>query len=167
VAHASERERSPQHVIWHSLALLFLSSENQRRFHGAADGVGLRPGALRALLELEPGAPRPMRDLVSQWQCDASLVTVLVDGLEEKGYAKRRVSSTDRRVKEVVLTAKGRAAREEALATIAAPRPELDVLSRSEQGLLAGLLSKLVDAQASLDNGSDPVDLADQTAAAG
>ena len=108
----------------------------------------MTPGVLKALLELEPDHARPMRDLVSQWRCDASLVTVMVDGLEDRGLAERRVSPQDRRVKMVVLTPAGVAARELALGEIAKPRPGLDALTRTEQRELARLLTKLVDAQA-------------------
>lgn len=144
-------EEVPARAIWHSIATLFLASENQQRFHGAAERLGVTPGVLKALLELEPDRPRPMRDLVSQWRCDASLVTVLVDGLEGRGLAERQVSPHDRRVKMVVLTPAGVAARELALGEIAKPRPGLDALTRTEQRQLARLLVKLVVAQAAVD----------------
>ena len=151
-------EEVPARVIWHSLATLFLSADNQRRFHGAADKLGVTPGVLKALLELEPGTARAMRELVSQWRCDASFVTVLVDGLEERGFAERRVAPHDRRVKLVELTPAGIAARERALSEISQPRPALAALTRAEQRDLARLLLKLVDAQAAADAVGDADD---------
>ena len=55
-----------------------------------------------------------MSDLAETWGCDASYVTTLADGLQERGLAERRPHPTDRRVKTIVLTPEGRAKRERA-----------------------------------------------------
>jgi DNA-binding MarR family transcriptional regulator len=68
---------------------------------------GLNPGAMNALLFLEPGQPCSMGALADAWKCDASNVTWLVDRLEEHGLAERRPHPTDRRVRSVALTRKG------------------------------------------------------------
>ena len=68
---------------------------------------GLNPGAMNALLFLEPGQPCSMGALADAWKCDASNVTWLVDRLEEHGLAERRPHPTDRRVRTVALTRKG------------------------------------------------------------
>jgi DNA-binding MarR family transcriptional regulator len=67
----------------------------------------LNPGAMNALLFLEPGQPCSMKTLADAWKCDASNVTWLVDRLEEHGLAERRPHPTDRRVRTVALTRKG------------------------------------------------------------
>lgn len=69
--------------------------------------LGLTPGHMRALLSLEPGEARPMGSCAQDLGCDASTATWLIDRLEEKGFVERRPSTTDRRVKAVVLTPKG------------------------------------------------------------
>jgi DNA-binding MarR family transcriptional regulator len=69
--------------------------------------MGLTPGHLKALLVLEPRIPRPMGVCAQALGCDASTATWLIDRLEERDLVERRGSSTDRRVKEVVLTARG------------------------------------------------------------
>jgi DNA-binding MarR family transcriptional regulator len=45
--------------------------------------------------------------LAEEWACDASNLTWIVDRLETLGLAQRRTVPHDRRVKLVVLTAKG------------------------------------------------------------
>jgi DNA-binding MarR family transcriptional regulator len=68
---------------------------------------GLTPGHLKAILSLEPGESRPMGACASELGCDASTATWLVDRLEDRGLVERRPSTTDRRVKAVVLTQRG------------------------------------------------------------
>lgn len=145
------RPVDPQAVgteIWSAIADLFFSAENQDRFIGVAGELGLSPPMLKALLELEPGEATGMRALADEWGCDASFVTVVVDGLEQGGYAERRVSEHDRRVKTVELTAEGIAARERAFEAVYGPRSGFWDLTPEEQVTLAELLRKLADAQA-------------------
>jgi DNA-binding MarR family transcriptional regulator len=137
--------------IWRAVAELFFSAENQDRFVGAADELGLSPPMVKALLELEPGESKAMRSLADEWGCDASFVTVIVDGLEQAGYADRRVSEHDRRVKTVELTDEGMAARERAVAAAYGPRSGFWDQTEDEQTTLAALLRKLADAQAEHD----------------
>jgi DNA-binding MarR family transcriptional regulator len=137
--------------VTQALTELFFSAENQQRFHGAADALGVTPPALKALLELEPGSGLPMRSLAEAWGCDASFVTVLVDGLEHLGLVERQVADYDRRVKTVELTPEGAAARARALETVYAPRAGFQALTPSERTTLARLLRTMVAAQAAHD----------------
>jgi DNA-binding MarR family transcriptional regulator len=134
-----------------ALADLFFSAENQKRFHGTADELGLTLPMLKALLELEPGSGRSMRSLAEMWNCDASFVTVVVDGLERRGLVERRVADYDRRIKTVELTPDGVATRERALDAVYAPRAGFLALTSTEQVELAGLLGKMTEAQAAYD----------------
>ena len=68
---------------------------------------GLTPGHLKAIMSLVPGESRPMGACASGLGCDASTATWLIDRLEERGLVERRPSTTDRRVKEVLLTERG------------------------------------------------------------
>src|SRR5580658_1613445 len=52
--------------------------------------------------------PRPMSDFKKIFNCDASNITGLVDGLEQKKLASRYEIQQDRRLKMVRLEAKGR-----------------------------------------------------------
>jgi MarR family transcriptional regulator, organic hydroperoxide resistance regulator len=139
-----------------ALADLFFSAENQKRFHGTADELGLTLPMLKALLELEPGSGRSMRSLAEMWNCDASFVTVVVDGLERRGLVERRVADYDRRIKTVELTPEGVATRERALDAVYAPRAGFLALTSTEQVELAGLLGKMTEAQAAYDD--EPLD---------
>jgi DNA-binding MarR family transcriptional regulator len=137
--------------VTQALAELFFSAENQQRFHGTADEMGLTLPMLKGLLELEPGSGLPMRSLADMWGCDASFVTVMVDGLEHRGLAERRVADYDRRIKTVELTPEGVAARERALDAVYAPRAGFLALTTTEQAALAKLLRKMTEAQAAYD----------------
>jgi DNA-binding MarR family transcriptional regulator len=90
---------------WRRMTELFLSRKHQVMEIAAAHD--LNPGAMNALLFLQPGEPCSMRTLADAWKCDASNVTWLVDRLEEHGLAERRPHPTDRRVRSVALTRKG------------------------------------------------------------
>jgi MarR family transcriptional regulator, organic hydroperoxide resistance regulator len=130
---------------------LFFSAENQARFLGASEQLGVSPPMLKALLELAPGERVPMRDLAERWHCDASFVTVICDGLEAHGLVRRRVAEHDRRIKVVELTEAGAEARAIADREVFAPRTGFGALTEREQGTLARLLRKLTDAQADYD----------------
>jgi DNA-binding MarR family transcriptional regulator len=69
--------------------------------------LGLTPGHMKALGVLDPEEPKPMRALADALSCDASMVTMIVDRLEERGLVERRVLLDDRRVKTLVLTPRG------------------------------------------------------------
>jgi len=90
---------------WRRLTDLFLARKQQVMEIAAAHQ--LNPGAMNALLFLQPGQPCSMRTLADAWKCDASNVTWLVDRLEEHGLAERRPHPCDRRVRTVALTRKG------------------------------------------------------------
>jgi DNA-binding MarR family transcriptional regulator len=137
--------------VTQALAQLFFSAENQQRFHGTADELGLTLPMLKGLLELEPGSGLPMRSLAELWNCDASFVTVMVDGLERRGLVERQVADYDRRIKTVELTPEGVAARERALEAVYAPRAGFLALTTAEQAAVAKLLRKMAGAQAAYD----------------
>jgi DNA-binding MarR family transcriptional regulator len=145
-----QREEAAR-LITEAVTQLFFSAENQAKFHGAADELGLQPPALKALISLEPGESVSMRQLAEQWACDASFVTIVTDGLEAAGYAERRVAPHDRRIKIVELTSAGVDAREWALEMAYGPRAGFDALTPREQVTLARLLTKMSTAQADHD----------------
>ena len=72
-----------------------------------AQGLGLTPGHVKALLALDPNEPLAMGTLAQNFECDASTMTWLVDRLEEKGLVERKGLPSDRRVKTVALTHEG------------------------------------------------------------
>lgn len=104
-AHPQAPTADPANDAWRRLLDLFLGRKQQVMEIAAAHH--LNPGAMNALLFLEPGQPCSMRTLADAWKCDASNVTWLVDRLEERGLAERRPHPSDRRVRTVALTRKG------------------------------------------------------------
>lgn len=138
--------------IVESVTQLFFSAENQARFHGTSEELGISPPMLKGLLELTSGEGMPMRDLAERWGCDASFVTVMCDGLEARGLVERRIADHDRRIKMVVLTPAGAEAKAWATDEVYGPRAGFDVLTTAEQATLARLLAKVSEAQSAHDD---------------
>ena len=126
---------------WRLMMSVIMARKDQ--FPAIAASFGLNPGAMHALLSLDPDAPRSMGALAGDWKCDASNVTWLVDRLEEKGYAERRAHPTDRRVRTVALTRKGVRVREQIQAKLHEAPEELSALSERELETLARILAKI------------------------
>jgi DNA-binding MarR family transcriptional regulator len=131
---------------WRTMQRLLFDGESHGRMGQACRTVGGPPSLVKALLHLSPDEPRPMRDLADHWGCDASYVTSLADSLEEQGLAERRPHPTDRRVKTLVLTAKGAEARGQVLDLLWEPPPAFAALSDDEQATLRDLLAKVAEA---------------------
>ena len=72
--------------------------------------MGARHGltGMQTMLVLLLDSPRPMNAFSKLFNCDASNITGLVDGLEEKNLAMRAEDPNDRRIKTVQLTAHGK-----------------------------------------------------------
>jgi DNA-binding MarR family transcriptional regulator len=104
---------------------------------------GLTPPHGFALSMLYDG-PMRMRDMADRMVCDASYITTVVDRIESLGLAERRSSPTDRRVKEIALTASGELVAAEFRRTMAAPPSRFDRLTAAERRTLADLLAKVV-----------------------
>jgi len=67
----------------------------------------------------------------------------VIDRLEAKGLVERRTTDEDRRVKLVVLTARGVRTRDEILKAFFEPPPELLALTREELAAFDELLARL------------------------
>ena len=84
-----------------------------------------------------------MRSLADEWACDPSNATWIVDRLEALGLAERTPLKQDRRVKLVVLTAKGARVRARLLDEFHQPPPEFAALSRADLDALARVIAKM------------------------
>ena len=138
---------------WASMHALFMDGEAHDRVHRVCAELGLSPPLLKAFVHLgadADGTGVRMGDLAEHWGCDASWVTNLADGLQERGLAERLPHPTDRRVKTIVLTAEGRARRERALELLSEPPSAFVALSAAEQRQLRDLLQKLTAADPKL-----------------
>jgi DNA-binding MarR family transcriptional regulator len=105
---------------------------------------GLTPNDSRALFSLVAHEGRTMRALADEWQCDPSNATWIIDRLEKAGLAERRSVPEDRRVKLVVLTAKGDKTRAALLKEFHDPPTDLAALDREDLESLRRVLTKLM-----------------------
>jgi len=138
-----ETGEQPGHEVWRLIAELVFSGENQARFQDACVAAKLTPPLLKALLSLDSEGGEPMRALAKGWGCDASWVTGIVDGLEERGYVERQVLPTDRRVKIVKITRAGEEARARALEHLQEPPAWVTALDPGDQEALRDILRKV------------------------
>ena len=127
---------------WQCVVELLMSEEVQHGFHDACEAADLSPPQFKALLSLTPGEAQSMSALSKFWRCDASWVTGIVDGLEERGYVKRQPHPTDRRVKVVALTPLGEKAKARAFERLYEPPAWFGVLAPGGQAQLRDLLRK-------------------------
>ena len=115
--------------------------------HSIAGAFGLTPPDLLALLKLDmapTGTGMPMKDLAHHMGCDASFITVIADTLESRGLLRREPSQRDRRVKHLVLTPEGIAAKERLMTELAVRMPWCHGLDDTERGCFLALLRKMV-----------------------
>jgi DNA-binding MarR family transcriptional regulator len=102
---------------------------------------------VRALYELRE--PLAMRELAERLYLDPSNLTALVDKLEDLGLVERQADADDRRVKRLVITAKGAELSDQIIGAVFDQTPMFEVLGAREQRELLSLLSRLVEASAS------------------
>jgi len=128
---------------WRIIQELLFEGETHDRLHSVCASFGLTPGLAKALVHLSADAGIAMREMAEHWGCDASYITSLVDGLEQRGMAERRLTPGDRRVKSVALTADGAAVKARVLDRMWEPPKAFEVLSAAEEAQLRGLLDKV------------------------
>jgi DNA-binding MarR family transcriptional regulator len=139
--HGSERDDQLRSEIWESLYELFLD-EHERHLESVA-AFGVSPGDLKAIMRLVPGRREPMRALADTWRCDASTVTWIVDRLEKQGLVERQAHATDRRVKVVALTQRGKRLRAQLRDRFYHPPAALSRLSYTDLETLHRLSAQL------------------------
>src|SRR5262245_14994180 len=108
-------EQEAARLISQAVTDLFFSAENQAVFQDTAAELGLTPPMLKGLLEVGAGGGVRVGGRAGRWGWGGWCVTVVVDGLEGRNFAERRVAPHDRRIKAVQLTDDGIAARERAI----------------------------------------------------
>ena len=128
---------------WQCVVELLMSEDIQHGFHDACEAADLSPPQFKALLSLAPGGSQSMTALAKFWRCDASWVTGIVDGLEDRGYVTRQPHPSDRRVKVVVLTPLGEKAKARAMERLYEPPAWFGALAPDEQAQLRDLLVKV------------------------
>ena len=133
---------SAQAEAWQLMLDVFLRQRS--RFVALAQEFGLAPAQAIALKHLDPETGTPMSELARSLGCDNSNVTGIADRLEGAGLVERRPSPTDRRVKTLVLTAKGAEIRAAHQRRITAAPPEFQALSDADAAVLLEILHQVV-----------------------
>jgi DNA-binding MarR family transcriptional regulator len=103
----------------------------------------LTPNDSRALFGLDARDGRAMSSLATEWGCDASYATSIIDRLERRGLARRASREGDRRVKLVLLTPEGTRLRKVLQRELYRPPPELLRLTAEELEALLAATEKL------------------------
>ncbi|GII81507.1 MarR family transcriptional regulator [Sphaerisporangium rufum] len=107
-----------------------------------AEELGITASQVIALRELSE--PITARELAARMSCEPSNATFVLDRLERQDLIRREPHPSDRRAKQIVLTAAGRRFRAAALERLGAESP-LTRLSPGQQKSLRDLLQALVD----------------------
>ncbi len=110
---------------------------------GIASEFDIAPHDLLAMFKLE--GVLSMKELAQHMGCDASFITSVADTLERRGFARREPSQRDRRVKNLVLTEEGIAAKERLMRELAAKMPWSYALDDGERRCFLTLLKKALD----------------------
>jgi len=126
---------------WRRLFGFIIATASQRDH--VLNQLNLSAGDGRALGSLDASAPRSMGSLASEWRCDASTATRIVDRLERAGLVERRSFIGDRRVRAVALTRKGVRVKAKHQAGLFEPPPELVRLSADQLEALLDALQPL------------------------
>jgi DNA-binding MarR family transcriptional regulator len=116
-----------------------------------AQRFGVPAFCLKALHEL--GSPMAMRDLGRRLHCDPSFVTAIADLMEKHGLARREASKTDRRIKNLVLTATGVVLRKQAEQEFRKLMP-WRCLDDDERACLLRLIRKMIRAESGAKDGT-------------
>ena len=140
----STRSQVTAGEVWRLLLTCAMSQFG--RTASIAQGLGLTPGHVKALLALDPDEPQAMGTLAQNFACDASTMTWLVDRLEEKGLVERKGLKHDRRVKTVALTPEGVKTKEELESRMYEPPEFILDLDRDVLESLHEVLGSLVTA---------------------
>ena len=109
-----------------------------------AQRYGLSMTDLAGLHKLE--GPMTMKELGLRMHCDPSFVTMVANGLEKRGLARRETSERDKRIKVMRLTDEGVAMRDRLEKEFSTRMPWATALGDTERECLLTMLRKLVAA---------------------
>ncbi|MEU8760161.1 MarR family transcriptional regulator [Streptomyces sp. NPDC048659] len=108
----------------------------------AAASENLTASQAKALNALRRG-PAAMRALAETMTCDASNITGIIDRLEKRELVRREADASDRRVKNVILTAEGERVADAIRARMHSTQNGLDGLSAEDREALSLLLERV------------------------
>lgn len=145
MANRSAAREEMAREVWRLLFDTFMLNYPDRQ--NALAEHGLTPNDSRALYSLDRKQGQAIGTLAKRWACNPSTATWLVDRLERAGLADRHAAPDDRRVKLVLLTARGEKTIAALNAAFSVPPPVLKTLNEADLATLKSLLSKLHAAQ--------------------
>jgi DNA-binding MarR family transcriptional regulator len=122
-------------------AMLQVALDHDRKV-AVSQALGLSWARVLALRRLAD-EPCTLRALAGRLAADPPYVTLIVDGLEDRGLARRTPHPDDRRAKLVELTAAGRAAAARAEAMLDEPPAALREVSAEDLEVLLHVLERL------------------------
>lgn len=123
--------------VWLLMSDLVLDHERRRAVTRA---LGISFGRARALRRLARH-PMTMRELAQLLGIDPPNATVVVDDLESEGLVRRRPHHTDRRIKMVEATRKGKSLARRADEILGTPPPALSALDADDLETLRRILT--------------------------
>jgi DNA-binding MarR family transcriptional regulator len=129
-----------QQEAWRLMLELFFAHRGQ--LLAIAQEFGLAPQQAFALQRLQPDEAMKLSDLANALHCDNSSVTGIADRLERAGLAERRAHPTDRRVKTLVLTERGRVIRRLYKDRIGKAPETMENLSDTDAAILVEILRR-------------------------
>jgi DNA-binding MarR family transcriptional regulator len=121
--------------------LLAVSGETQAFFRATAQAFGLTPVEAQVVYDLARG-PQTATVLAQRVRVQKSNLTAVLDRLEDRALLTRRASDSDRRVRELVLTAHGDDVARDFVGQLVAGAPVAVRLTREELTVLSALLAK-------------------------
>ena len=131
---------SRQQEAWRLMLELFFAHRGQML--AVAQEFGLAPQQAFALQRLQPDEPMKLSDLATALHCDNSSVTGIADRLEKAGLAERQAHPTDRRVKTLALTERGKVVRGLYKDRIGTAPETVQSLSDEDAAILVDILTR-------------------------
>jgi DNA-binding MarR family transcriptional regulator len=126
----------------------FLASQvgalSSRLWNQAVEGIGIDSRTAMLLWNVSIAEGRSQRELAQALRLPASRIVEMVDAMERRGWLERRIRPTDRRTRELHLTAAGRKAVERVFAAGRAHEEKFTSgLTAADRVALERLLDKL------------------------
>jgi len=105
---------------------------------------GLTSIQVLTLLLVDENQPRPMKNFCVMFHCDASNVTGIIDGLEDKGLVTRQNDPQDRRIKVIRLEQAGKKMQQAIIDRLdGMDGPLFDALNDHEKQQFARIIAKI------------------------
>jgi DNA-binding MarR family transcriptional regulator len=126
------------------LSLIKFLLHSKQEILSSSTELGLSSMQAFTLLLANEGQPRSMNYFRKMYDCDASNVTGIIDGLEQKGLVSRQEHPHDRRIKDIVLEPAGQAVKTQVMHNLAAAYDDLlMILDAQELEQFIAIIDKL------------------------